>query len=73
MSTRQAAESLTDIAYALASGGPLQLTLDDQRLSVPLSDELRMRRDLTSSGDRVHLQLRLTWSTAQPNPQGSLR
>jgi hypothetical protein len=71
MSTRDAAEGLTDIAYALVAGEPLQLTLGHERLSVPLGDELRMQRDLTSNGDRVHLQLRLSWSTAPPKPEGA--
>ena len=73
MSTQDAAEGLTDIAYALVAGETLQLTLDHERLSVPLGDDLRMRRDLTSDGDRVHLQLRLTWSAAPPEPRGRLR
>jgi hypothetical protein len=67
MSTRDAAEGLTDIAYALVAGETLQLTLGHERLSVPLGDELRMQREMTSNGDRIHLQLRLTWCTAPPS------
>ena len=59
---RQAAERLTDIAYALATGGPLELTVDHERLRVPLGDEVRIRRHLTSDGNRVELELLLSWS-----------
>ena len=71
MSTRSAAEGLTDIAHALVAGETLQLTLGPEHLSVPLGDELRMQRDLTSNGDRVRLQLRLTWCTAPPSREGA--
>ena len=70
VSPRQAAERLTDIAYALATGGPLELTGDRGRLRVPLGDALRMRRELTSDGDRIHLELRLSWSTAADDRSG---
>jgi amphi-Trp domain-containing protein len=73
VSPRQAAERLTDIAYALAAGGPLELTVDRERLRVPVGHELRMRRDLTARGDRVHLELRLSWSTEPPGPTASGR
>ena len=62
VSPQQAAERLTDIAYALVAGGPLQLTVDHERLTVPLGDEVRMQRDLKSDGDRVQLELQLSWS-----------
>ena len=62
VSPRQAAERLTDIAYALAAGGPMELIVDHERLSVPLGDELRMWRDLSSDGERVDFELRLSWS-----------
>lgn len=64
VSPQQAAERLTDIAYALTVGGPLQLTLDRERVTVPLCDDVQIRRDLRTDGDRVRLELRLTWSAA---------
>jgi amphi-Trp domain-containing protein len=62
MSPQQAAERLTDIAYALVAGGPLELTVDHERVTVPLGDEVRMQRDLKSDGDRHRLALKLSWS-----------
>lgn len=61
MSPKQAAERLTDIAYALTAGGPLQLTLARERLTVPLAHELRLQRNLEADGDRVRLELQLSW------------
>ena len=62
VSPQQAAERLTDLAYGLATGGPLELTVDHERLRVPLGDEVAIRRHLTSDGDRVKLELLLSWS-----------
>jgi hypothetical protein len=62
VSPGQAAERLTDIAFALATGGPLEVTVDHERLSVPLGDEVVIRRHLASDGDHVKLDVRLSWS-----------
>jgi amphi-Trp domain-containing protein len=62
VSPQQAAERLTDIAYALVAGGTLQLTVGGERLTVPLGDELRMQDDLTSDGGHVRLELQLSWT-----------
>ena len=53
---------MTDIAYALVAGGPLQLTVGSERVTVPLLDDVQIRRDLRTDGDRVRLELQLTWS-----------
>ena len=68
LSPRQAAERLTDLAYALAAGGPLEVIVDHERLSVALGDVLRMRRDLRSDGERVDFELRLTWWASGRDP-----
>ena len=34
----------------------------------PLGDELRMRRDLSSDGERVDFELRLSWSASGADP-----
>ena len=66
--TRQrAAEHLADVAYALTAGGPLELTIGGERVTVPIGDELRMKRDVTSMGDHVELELELTWSATMPS------
>jgi amphi-Trp domain-containing protein len=67
LSRQQAAERLVDIAYALTAGGPLELNAAGRRITVPVADELRLGRELKSEGDRVELELELTWAI----PEGS--
>ena len=63
LSRRQAAERLVDIAYALTAGGPLELNAAGRRITVPVANELRLGRELrVSEGDRVELELELTWA-----------
>ena len=62
LSRRQAAERLIDIAYALTAGGPLELNAAGRRVTVPIANELRLGRKLKSEGDRVELELDLTWA-----------
>jgi amphi-Trp domain-containing protein len=66
LSRQQAAERLIDIAYALTAGGPLELIAAGRRITVPVEKELRLERWLRSNGDRVELQLELSW----PAPDG---
>jgi amphi-Trp domain-containing protein len=62
LSRRQAAERLVDIAYALTAGGPLELNSAGRRITVPVANQLRLERELRSEGDRVELELGLTWA-----------
>ena len=62
LSRREAAERLVDIAYALTAGQPLELNAAGRRITVPMGDEVRLGRKLTSDGDRVELELDLTWA-----------
>jgi amphi-Trp domain-containing protein len=64
VSRQQAAERLIDIAYALTTGGPLELIAAGHRVTVPIEKELRLERQLRSNGDRVELQLELSWPAA---------
>ena len=67
LSRQQAAERLTDVAYTLMTGGPL--TLDgERRVTVPIADEIVLKSSETAKGDRVQLELELSWSTAKPAP-----
>ena len=69
VSRRQAAERLVDLAYALTTGGRLELTVEGERVTVPLADELRLERNLRSKADHVELMLELSWSLgAQTTP-----
>ena len=64
LSRQQAAERLIDLAYALTAGGPLELISAGRRITVPIEKELRLEQSLRSSGDRVELELELSWSAA---------
>ena len=61
VSRQQAAERLIDIAYALTAGGPLELIEAGRRITVPIEKELRLERCLRSTGDRIELELQLSW------------
>ena len=63
LSRQQAAERLTDVAYALMTGGELELNGDRQVL---IADEVVLKRSGSADGDRVALELELSWSTAKP-------
>ena len=61
ISRQEAAERLTDIAYALMAGGSLRL--DGERL-VGVADEVVLRLEGSSTPDRVALALELSWAPA---------
>ena len=65
LSRQQAAERLIDIAYALTAGGPLELFAAGRRITVPVDKELRLERWLRSNGDRMELELELSWSATK--------
>jgi amphi-Trp domain-containing protein len=62
LSRQQAAEHLTDVAYALMTGGPLTLN-GERQVTVPIADEIVLKRSGTTDGDRIQLELQLSWST----------
>jgi amphi-Trp domain-containing protein len=64
LSRQQAAEHLTDVAYALMTGGELRLD-GDRQITVPVADEVVLKRNGSANGDRVALELELSWSTAK--------
>ena len=53
-----------DIAYGLTASGPLELSAGGRRITVPVANELLLERQLRSAGDRVTLELELSWSAA---------
>ena len=65
---QRAAERLTDIAYALVTGGPIEFRINGERLSVPIADGVRLKRDLKAEGGEVVLAIDLRWSTAHAAP-----
>jgi amphi-Trp domain-containing protein len=62
LSRQQAAERLIDIAYSLTAGGPLELIAAGRRITVPVDTDLRLERWLRSNGDRIELEVQLSWS-----------
>jgi amphi-Trp domain-containing protein len=62
ISRQQAAERLVDIAYALTGGAMLELRTHDEHVDVPIADEVRMTRRSTSNGERVVVEIELSWS-----------
>ena len=64
LSRREAAERLTDIAYGLTSGGPIELTINGRSVKLPVGEDLVLKRESESNQGRARLELELSWSTA---------
>ena len=62
VSRQKAAERLADLAYALTTGGSLELSVDGERLSIPLADDVLLERDLRAGAAHVELEVSLSWS-----------
>lgn len=60
LSREKAAERLTDIAYALTTGGRLKLG-DDEEVSIPATDHVALQCATKSEGGRVELGIELSW------------
>lgn len=61
ISREQAAERLIDIAYALTAGGTLELRNGGRQVSVPVADEVLLKRESNADGGRVTVEVELTW------------
>jgi hypothetical protein len=69
LSPRQAAERLTDIAYALTTGGTLNLG-GGQKVNVPVVREVVLKCEGKSKDGQIRLEL--SWSmTTEPPPASS--
>lgn len=62
LARQQAAERLADIAYALSAGMSLELRNVDEQVSVPIPETVLLKRRSTSWGDRVAVEVELSWS-----------
>lgn len=62
LSRQRAAERLADIAYALTLGGTLEVRTDGELIRVPVADKVLLARRSRTNGDRVVIEVRLTWS-----------
>lgn len=65
---KEAADKLADIAYSLVTGGPIEFTINGERVSVPIAEGVRLRRALKSEGDDVQLEIQLSWSNVHSAP-----
>jgi hypothetical protein len=63
LSRQQAAERLSDLAYALTAGGWLKLDRDE-KVAGPAIDQVVMTRASKATGDCVEIDLTLSWSTS---------
>jgi amphi-Trp domain-containing protein len=64
LSRQEAAERLTDIAYGLTSGGPIETRIEGLSVRLPVGDDLVLKCASGSNQRRTRLQLELSWSTA---------
>jgi amphi-Trp domain-containing protein len=62
LSPQEAAERLADLAYALTVGGTLELRAGSEEVRVPIAAEVRLKRESKADGDRVEVDVRLSWS-----------
>ena len=62
LSRQQAAEQLTDVAYSLMTGGLVKID-GGRRITVPVADEVTLKRVTKTDDERVELELELSWPT----------
>lgn len=62
VSRRQAAERLADIAYALTAGGTLELRTAGEHVTVPVAEDVLLKRESRWNGERVEVEVVLSWS-----------
>lgn len=71
VSREKAAELLTAIAEALRTGATVDLAADGHSISVQVADQVLLEREYEKKGERVELELELSWSVpagAAPAP-----
>jgi amphi-Trp domain-containing protein len=66
VSRQQAAERLVDLAYMLTTGRALELSVDGEKVRVPIPERLVFERESKSEGDHVELDVELSWSSGAP-------
>lgn len=64
LTRQQAAEHLTDLAYALVTGGPLPFN-GERQVEAPTADEIVLACSGTTDGHRIQMRLELSWSTVE--------
>lgn len=51
-----------DIAYALTAGGTLELRTKGEQVRVRVADEVVLKRESRTNGERVVVEVELSWS-----------
>lgn len=62
LSREQAAERLAHIAFALTVGRTLDLRVEGERVTRPVADAVRLKRESKANGGRVQVDVVLSWS-----------
>jgi amphi-Trp domain-containing protein len=65
ISRQQAAERLTDVAYAMVVRAPVTLQIDGERVVVPDAEELLVDWDVSCADGRLELQMEVRWPAAE--------
>jgi hypothetical protein len=65
ISRQQAAERLTDVAYAMVVRAPVTLQIDGERVVVPDAEELLVDWDVSCADGRLELQMGVRWPAAE--------
>lgn len=71
VSREDAAERLIAVAEALRAGGAVELGSEGQSISVQVADQVLLEREYEKKGERIELELELSWSVpgaAAPYP-----
>jgi amphi-Trp domain-containing protein len=61
ISRQQAADRLIDIAYALTAGGTLELRNAGGQVSVPVAEQVLLKRESNAHGGKVTVEVELSW------------
>jgi amphi-Trp domain-containing protein len=61
LSRQQAAERLADIAFALVADDTRELRAEVEDVTVPVASEVLLTRESKSHGDRVEIEVGLSW------------
>jgi amphi-Trp domain-containing protein len=65
ISRQQAAERLTDVAYAMVVRAPVTLQIDGERVVVPDAEELLVDWDVSCADGRLQLRMEVRWPAAE--------
>lgn len=68
LSRQAVAQWLADLAAAIERGGTMELALAGPAVTLTLPEEFRCELEVEPHGDRIELEIELTWSTPGAGP-----